>query len=1004
MAQLTGNKIKDTYLGLLKTNGSGILTSGFQRITDGSGLGSQLYLSLTQIKFHDAYIFPNADGSADQVLSTDGSGALSWQTVETDVNTLEEVLTAGNTTTIAISSSNTISTTDIFVGDIDGALIQQVKAAEALSKGDVVYISGGTGDNPEVMKAKANSSTTMPSLGIIKNDIALNDIGECITSGELTGLNLTAFSTGDELFVSSTTAGALVTSAPTGVTNLIQKIGIVIKGGSGGALTVLGAFRTNAVPNMPIGILKGDGTNTITAITDGSADTFLKTDGSGGYSFSDVGGGDVLKTGTIAQNRIAIWNDNDSTLRSDATLTIDADHKITLFQPDPSGSDISNYNIGGGNQGIATGASNIGFGGANLNSLTTGSQNIAFGINTLLSLTSGNRNVALGESSLQLITSGSDNLAIGHNAAINTTTGTNNVFIGYASGLYQRLGSYNTAIGSNSLRGGVVPNNNTSSFNMSLGYNSGYSLTSGSYNVLMGYHAGFSITTGSKNVIIGSFTGTTGESPTPVYDIRTSSNNIVISDGDGNVRQTFDNSGAATFNASVTATSVISGGSNKFVKIGNTAGIFTNSTYFTDLVTLDSTVLMSRSDGLYTGAIFTYESATADNVGIVSNGAIKMVVNGTADRGLTIASTGAATFSGSVTVGGYLTGQGTNPGGLGGSRYVLDWLSGSMRIFSYGADASTNGGFNFNSQRSDGTNSFNPLSIASTGAATFNGNVGIGTAPTTNALEIQGVNSEWGLSVTAYTGASGSYGAIVRGGTNANDVAFNVNNAANNVTYFNVRGDGAATFSSSVTASSTMIINGSSSGTLFFQDVPIGASMFYIQSAAYVGTAPYNDNTIAAANSSHIAFVAGGGTRMRIMSGGQLFLYGQLPGTGNSTLKYSTSTGAVYWDTSSRLVKKDIETIPYGLDTVLSLSPKRYKRTDSDNKIEVGFIADEVYEVIPELVGMMEKKLFTKNEEDTEIIAASVEYEKMSAVLVKAIQEQQAIIEDLKSRIEKLEV
>jgi hypothetical protein len=51
MAQLTGNKIKDTYLGLLKTNGSGILTSGFQRITDGSGLGSQLYLSLTGLSF-----------------------------------------------------------------------------------------------------------------------------------------------------------------------------------------------------------------------------------------------------------------------------------------------------------------------------------------------------------------------------------------------------------------------------------------------------------------------------------------------------------------------------------------------------------------------------------------------------------------------------------------------------------------------------------------------------------------------------------------------------------------------------------------------------------------------------------------------------------------------------------------------------------------------------------------------------------------------------------------
>jgi hypothetical protein len=81
---------------------------------------------------------------------------------------------------------------------------------------------------------------------------------------------------------------------------------------------------------------------------------------------------------------------------------------------------------------------------------------------------------------------------------------------------------------------------------------------------------------------------------------------------------------------------------------------------------------------------------------------------------------GAANFNSSVTAGGYITGQGNNPGGLGGSRYVLDWLSGQMRLFSYGANSSTNGGFLFNSQRSDGTNSINYLDIASTGAATFN--------------------------------------------------------------------------------------------------------------------------------------------------------------------------------------------------------------------------------------------------------------------------------------------
>jgi hypothetical protein len=85
---------------------------------------------------------------------------------------------------------------------------------------------------------------------------------------------------------------------------------------------------------------------------------------------------------------------------------------------------------------------------------------------------------------------------------------------------------------------------------------------------------------------------------------------------------------------------------------------------------------------------------------------------------------GAATFSSSVSLGGYLTGQGVNPGGLGGSRYVIDWLSGYMRIFSYGANTSTNGGFVLNSQRSDGTNSLDYLSISAAGLATFSSNGG----------------------------------------------------------------------------------------------------------------------------------------------------------------------------------------------------------------------------------------------------------------------------------------
>lgn len=120
--------------------------------------------------------------------------------------------------------------------------------------------------------------------------------------------------------------------------------------------------------------------------------------------------------------------------------------------------------------------------------------------------------------------------------------------------------------------------------------------------------------------------------------------------------------------------------------------------------------------GLLAQSVF-QDSSLNVGIGAAPSGTYKLEVTGTAKVSSTLLVSGAATFSSSASIGGYLTGQGTNPGGLGGSRYVLDWLGGSMRIFSYGADASTNGGFIFNSQRSNGTNDINVMIITSTGVS-----------------------------------------------------------------------------------------------------------------------------------------------------------------------------------------------------------------------------------------------------------------------------------------------
>jgi len=145
-----------------------------------------------------------------------------------------------------------------------------------------------------------------------------------------------------------------------------------------------------------------------------------------------------------------------------------------------------------------------------------------------------------------------------------------------------------------------------------------------------------------------------------------------------------------------------------------------------------------------------------------------------------------------------------------------------------------------------------------------------------------------------------------------------------------------------------------------------------------------------------------GTERMRITSGGQLFLFSQTSGAGNATLKYTTGTGAVTYDTSSRLVKENIVDCPYGLAEIVQLQPRKYFRID-DQANEVGLIADEVQSIMPEFVPTGEKSLITGVEEDTEIIALGVNYDKMVAPLVQAIKDLNAKIETLEEKVAALE-
>jgi len=180
-----------------------------------------------------------------------------------------------------------------------------------------------------------------------------------------------------------------------------------------------------------------------------------------------------------------------------------------------------NFNAAGGYQALILnvgGQYNTAFGAVSLAANAGGTDNSAFGTGALNANTSGSYNTGLGRSALQSNTTASNNTAVGYQAGYTNVTGADCTFIGRQAG-YLSTGTRNTFIGAGT----------------------GYS-TTGTYNTFVGTISaaggacGEAVTTGTKNTILGGYNGNQGG-----LDIRTASNHIVLSDGDGNPRMYWNN-------------------------------------------------------------------------------------------------------------------------------------------------------------------------------------------------------------------------------------------------------------------------------------------------------------------------------------------------------------------------------------------------------------------------------------------------------------------------------
>ena len=90
-----------------------------------------------------------------------------------------------------------------------------------------------------------------------------------------------------------------------------------------------------------------------------------------------------------------------------------------------------------------------------------------------------------------------------------------------------------------------------------------------------------------------------------------------------------------------------------------------------------------------------------------------------------------------------------------------------------------------------------------------------------------------------------------------------------------------------------------------------------------------------------------------------------------------------------RRLKANIENTKYGLETILKLAPVDYT-LKSNGLAQIGFIAQEMEEIIPEIVSTDANGY------------KGIAYAKLTPILVEAIKEQQRLIETQQLQIDKL--